>query len=50
MIRKIGRGKYRLYSRAKGPGGKRRNLGTYRTKAGAKRRERQVNYFKTRGR
>lgn len=40
MIRKIGN-KYRLVSRKTG-----RNLGTYPTKAGAEKRERQVQYFK----
>jgi hypothetical protein len=42
-IRKIGRNKYRLYSH------KGRNLGTYRSRRGARRRERQVQYFKHRG-
>jgi hypothetical protein len=45
MIRKIGPAKYRLYSRKKTKG-KRRNLGTYRTRAGAERRERQIQFFK----
>lgn len=49
MIRKV-RGGYRLVSRKKGPGGKRRNLGTFPTRAAARRRERQVEYFKHRGR
>lgn len=39
MIRKV-KGGYRLVSHS----GK--NLGTYATKAGAKKREAQVNYFK----
>jgi hypothetical protein len=47
MIKKIGPRKFRLYSRKKNPStGKRRNLGTYRSKAGAERRERQVKRFK----
>lgn len=39
VIRKI-KGGYRLYSK------KGKNLGTYKSKAGAKKRERQVQYFK----
>jgi hypothetical protein len=40
-------GKYRLYSRKKDPKtGKRRNLGTFNTKAAAKKHERAVQYFK----
>jgi hypothetical protein len=47
MIRKLKSGKYRLYSRKKNPKtGKRRNLGTFKTKAAAKKRERAVQYFK----
>jgi len=47
MIRKLRSGKYRLYSRKKNPKtGKRRNLGTFMTKAAAKKRERAVHYFK----
>jgi hypothetical protein len=47
MIRKLESGKYRLYSRKKNPKtGKRRNLGTFKTKAAAKKRERAVQYFK----
>ncbi len=46
MIRKLGKGKVRLYSKKKGPGGKRKNLGTFRTLAAAKRHERAVQYFK----
>lgn len=41
MIRKVGKNKYRLVSHT----GK--NLGTYKTKAAAQKRERQVNYFKS---
>lgn len=40
MIRKV-KGGYRLVSKKTG-----RNLGTYRSKKGAQKRERQVNYFK----
>jgi hypothetical protein len=47
MIRKIGSGGYRLYSRKKNPKtGKRRNLGTFTTLAAARKHERAVQYFK----
>ncbi len=47
MIRKLKSGKYRLYSRKKNPKtGKRRNLGTFRTRAAAIKHERAVQYFK----
>jgi hypothetical protein len=47
MIRKLASGKYRLYSRKKNPRtGKRRNLGTFSTKKGAQRHERDIQYFK----
>jgi hypothetical protein len=47
MIRKISSGKYRLYSRKVNPGTeRRRNLGTFKTRAAAERHERQVQYFK----
>jgi len=47
MIRKLESGKYRLYSRKKDPKtGKRRNLGTFTTKAQAKKHERAIQYFK----
>lgn len=47
MIRKLSSGGYRLYSRKKNPAtGKRRNLGTFRTRQAAERHERQVQYFK----
>jgi hypothetical protein len=50
MIRKLKSGDYRLYSRKKDPRtGKRRNLGTFRTRAAAERHERAVQYFKRRG-
>jgi hypothetical protein len=49
MIRKLESGKYRLYSRKKTPKtGKRRNLGTFKTKTAAKKHERAVQYFKRR--
>lgn len=47
MIRKLKDGSYRLYSRKKNPRtGKRRNLGTFRTRAAAEKHEREVQYFK----
>lgn len=47
MIRKLKSGKYRLYSRKKNPKtGKRRNLGTFTTRAAAIKHERAVQYFK----
>jgi hypothetical protein len=47
MIRKLKSGKYRLYSRKKDPKtGKRRNLGTFNSRAGAQKHERAVQYFK----
>ena len=50
MIRKLSSGKYRLYSRKKDPKtGKRRNLGTFTTRAAAERHERAVQFFKRRG-
>jgi hypothetical protein len=50
MIRKLTSGKYRLYSRNKGPKtGKRRNLGTFNSLAAAKKHERAVQFFKRRG-
>lgn len=46
MIRKLKSGEYRLYSRKKGDDGKRKNLGTFDTKAAAQKHEREVQYFK----
>jgi hypothetical protein len=47
MIRKLPSGKYRLYSRKKDPkSGKRRNLGTFASRAAAERHERAVQFFK----
>jgi hypothetical protein len=47
MIKKLSSGGYRLYSRKKNPKtGKRRNLGTFKTKAVAEQHERAVQYFK----
>jgi hypothetical protein len=50
MIRRLPSGQYRLYSRKIDPKtGKRRNLGTFRTRAAALKHERAVQYFKRRG-
>ena len=47
MIRKLGSGQYRLYSRKIDPRtSKRRNLGTFDTRQAAERHERAVQYFK----
>jgi hypothetical protein len=47
MIRKMKSGGYRLYSRKKNPTtGKRRNLGTFKTRAAAEKHEREVQFFK----
>jgi hypothetical protein len=47
MIRKLRSGEYRLYSRKLDPkSGKRRNLGTFPTRAQAERHERAVQFFK----
>ncbi|HSL68729.1 MAG TPA: hypothetical protein VK864_00740 [Longimicrobiales bacterium] len=50
MIRKLKSGGYRLYSRKVDPRtGKRRNLGTFKTRAQAEQHERAVQFFKRRG-
>ena len=47
MIRKLKSGGYRLYSRKVNPKTrKRRNLGTFKTRAEAEKHERAVQYFK----
>lgn len=47
MIRKLKSGEYRLYSRKKdAKTGKRRNLGTFKTRNAAQAHERAVQYFK----
>ena len=47
MIRKLSSGRYRLYSRKADPRtGKRRNLGTFTTRAAAEKHERAVQFFK----
>ncbi|HEY2773198.1 MAG TPA: hypothetical protein VGK20_03995 [Candidatus Binatia bacterium] len=50
MIRKLQDGQYRLYSRKLNPKtGKRRNLGTFRTRQAAEKHEKAVQYFKHHG-
>jgi hypothetical protein len=47
MIRKLQSGEYRLYSRKVNPKtGKRRNLGTFKSRTAAEKHERAVQYFK----
>ena len=49
MIRKLADGRYRLYSRKRNPKtGRRRNLGTFDTRAAAQKHERAVQFFKRR--
>ena len=50
MIRKLKSGEYRLYSRKVDPKtGKRRNLGTFKTRAAAEKHEKDVQFFKRKG-
>ena len=47
MIRKLSSGEFRLYSRKIDPKtGKRRNLGTFKSRSAAEKHEREVQYFK----
>ena len=47
MIRKLASGGFRLYSRKTDPKtGRRRNLGTFRTRKAAEKHEREIQYFK----
>lgn len=47
MIRKLKDGRWRLYSRRKDPkSGRRRNLGTFTSRAAAEKHERAIQYFK----
>ena len=49
MIRRLASGKYRLYSRKKNPRtGRRRNLGTFASRAAAMKHEKAVQFFKRR--
>ena len=50
MIRKLKLGQCRLYSRKRDAcTGKRRNLGTFKTRTAAERHERAVQFFKHKG-
>jgi hypothetical protein len=50
MIRKLKTGEYRLYSKKADPKtGKRRNLGTFKSREEAVKHERAVQYFKRQG-
>ncbi len=50
MIRKLKDGTWRLYSRKIDPRtGRRRNLGTFQSRAAAEKHERAVQFFKRRG-
>jgi hypothetical protein len=50
MIRKLKSGEYRLSARKVDPKtGKRRNLGTFKTRAAAEKHEKAVQFFKRRG-
>jgi hypothetical protein len=50
MIRKLPTGQYRIYSRTVDPKtGKRRNLGTFDTREAAEKHEREIQFFKHRG-
>lgn len=47
MIRKLKSGQYRLYSRKINPkSGRRRNLGTFKSRKAAEQHERAVQFFK----
>jgi hypothetical protein len=47
MIRKLQSGEYRLYSKkVDSKTGKRKNLGTFKSRAAAEKHERAVQYFK----
>jgi hypothetical protein len=46
MIRKLASGGYRLYSRKKDKAGRRKNLGTFKSRAAAEKHERAVQFFK----
>jgi hypothetical protein len=49
VIRKLASGEYRLYSRKKDSRtGKRRNLGTFKSRRAAEKHERAVQFFKRR--
>jgi hypothetical protein len=49
MIRRLPSGKHRLYSKKKDKNGKRRTLGTFKSRAAAEQLERVIQFFKGRG-
>jgi len=50
MIRKLATGEFRLYSRRRDlKTGRRRNLGTFKTRSAAEKHERAVQFFKRQG-
>ncbi len=50
MIRKLKTGMFRIYSRSVDPKtGKRKNLGTFKTREEAQKHEQEIQYFKRRG-
>lgn len=50
MIRRLKSGEYRLYSKKVDPKtGKRRNLGTFKSRQAAEKHERAVQFFKRQG-
>jgi len=50
MIRKLASGGYRLFAKKIDPKtGRRKNLGTFKTRAAAEKHERAVQFFKRRG-
>jgi hypothetical protein len=47
MIRRLSSGEYRLFSRKKDEKtGKRKNLGTFKSRAAAEKHEREIQFFK----
>ena len=46
MIRKLKSGEFRIYSKSRDKKGKRKNLGTFSTRAKAEEHERAIQYFK----
>lgn len=48
MIRKLKSGQYRIYSIKTDAKGKRKNLGTFASRAAAEKHEREIQYFKRR--
>ncbi len=48
MIKTLASGEFRIYSKSKNPKtGKRRNLGTFKTLAAAKKHEQEIQFFKS---